>query len=221
MNCAEIRGRMADYLYSELPVDSKSGIEDHLAACPACREELAVLRRARDLLDEAANRDEDASPAPLSLVQISDRAMRQLERNRRRWQWFSLVTGSALAALLLLYAFAVRIEFHSSHVIVSWNESERSTPASPNTNGPNRVQSQLVDHQLRLDDLDKTVHLLIQLTSADDRQRDREAMLFAKQLQSLRAQNDTRWRTIAYVMGQLHPSLDDQATFSPNAGEQP
>ena len=77
MTCRELIDFLADYLGNELPPDTRSAFEEHLAACPDCVE---YLRTYRDTirLGRAACEDEVAGEAPEELV----RAV--LEARRRR-----------------------------------------------------------------------------------------------------------------------------------------
>ncbi|MCY2928109.1 MAG: zf-HC2 domain-containing protein [Planctomycetota bacterium] len=47
MNCDPCRDNLMDYLYGELPEASRVEVQDHLAACEACRAELGQLQLAR------------------------------------------------------------------------------------------------------------------------------------------------------------------------------
>ena len=44
----DIQEMLPDLLHSALPVDQRERVEQHLAACESCREELAVLRTVKD-----------------------------------------------------------------------------------------------------------------------------------------------------------------------------
>jgi anti-sigma factor RsiW len=41
MNCAQIRERLVDYLYDELPPESRGAFAEHLQGCPTCKAEVA------------------------------------------------------------------------------------------------------------------------------------------------------------------------------------
>lgn len=211
MNCHQVRERMIDYVYAELPDEERSSVESHMEQCGNCREHLAVLQRTHGLLTEAAKKEESVEAQRIAIAPINWRAHRQLETSRRRWQWFSALAATALLLVLGVGALGVRIELHRSHIVLSWG-GDRITLAPPSklVSDSGVWQRQVVDHESRLDDLDKLVHLLMQTASADERQRDREAILFARQLHSVRSQNDTRWRAIAYVMDRLNPAFKDE-----------
>jgi hypothetical protein len=122
MNCDEVRERMADIIYSELPGDSQQHVEEHLSQCASCRNELAKLRHAHAMLQSAANQPDENRSTRVSVSAVSNQAMWRLDRNRRRWRWLSAGLGTALVAMFVLYVFSIRIEFHQSHVVIRWND---------------------------------------------------------------------------------------------------
>jgi predicted anti-sigma-YlaC factor YlaD len=44
MNCEEIQAQLSEYLDRSLGAAPMALVEEHLAACPPCREETALLR---------------------------------------------------------------------------------------------------------------------------------------------------------------------------------
>lgn len=59
--CAEARKNLEDYLHGELPDDSCGDIEDHLNACPPCKDEhsvgVALTEKVRSACCESAPED--------------------------------------------------------------------------------------------------------------------------------------------------------------------
>ncbi len=51
MKCEEVGKNRLEYLDGLLPADLGMAIDEHLASCPACREEIAGLRATWDMLD--------------------------------------------------------------------------------------------------------------------------------------------------------------------------
>ena len=43
MTCGEIKERLIDFLYRELPAQEHTAFETHVAACDACRREVESL----------------------------------------------------------------------------------------------------------------------------------------------------------------------------------
>jgi anti-sigma factor RsiW len=50
MDCATVRGKLAEYVDGQLPAGSRRAVEAHLAACARCRAELALLREVDEAL---------------------------------------------------------------------------------------------------------------------------------------------------------------------------
>jgi anti-sigma factor (TIGR02949 family) len=50
LDCGDVTRRLAEYLDDALPPDQRQGVEEHLAACEACRTTLRELRATIDLL---------------------------------------------------------------------------------------------------------------------------------------------------------------------------
>jgi hypothetical protein len=45
MNCAEVKDRLIDFLYDEMPPEARASLAEHLRGCPTCRKEVASLER--------------------------------------------------------------------------------------------------------------------------------------------------------------------------------
>jgi anti-sigma factor RsiW len=67
MNCRHAQNLLSAHLDRELRPASEASLRIHLEGCPACRERLALLRRAGRLLDE---------PAPLPPAGLAGRIIR-------------------------------------------------------------------------------------------------------------------------------------------------
>ena len=44
MNCEDCNQRLLDYAYEELDAPDRAAVEEALARCPQCREDLAAIR---------------------------------------------------------------------------------------------------------------------------------------------------------------------------------
>jgi hypothetical protein len=125
MTCPEIKDRLVDYLYGELPEAERQGFEAHLADCTACRQEVdalgATLARTRQAvrtsLDEppprvrgavlaAARAAQGGASAPL--VTAADAAVGAIARLlawlRRPW----VLPAFAAASVMAVFVFARR-----------------------------------------------------------------------------------------------------------------
>ncbi len=101
--------RLLDHLDGALDERAQAELDDHLAGCPACRDELRALRRATALAAEAVRAD---APVPLrddelramlaALPAEPDRAARRDRIVRLMPRVVVAATAAALAATLLL-----------------------------------------------------------------------------------------------------------------------
>ena len=106
--CSEVVNALADYQAGVLEGARRSAVEAHLAACSACRQELAALERAAALLDEtqALKPSRDLWPGVAA----------QLQPRRAPRPWWSIPVPRqpawrfALAAAFVLFvAFSVLV----------------------------------------------------------------------------------------------------------------
>lgn len=101
------RDELAAYLLGALEPGEAAALEQHLAGCEGCRDELAWLRPAVQMLPEAVERVEP--PAELRArimaeVEAGAGAKRSPVKSGRRGRWFSLRPAIGLAVLALFVA---------------------------------------------------------------------------------------------------------------------
>lgn len=107
MKCEEAARLIGPYLDGELDLTASMGVEEHLAACPACREKLEGLQTLTTLIQEEAPRFK-ASPFLATRIRASLRAEEPAVKKTSWWQ--SLSTSgiySGLAGVLALVILAV------------------------------------------------------------------------------------------------------------------
>jgi len=75
MDCNEASSRLPELVDGELSADERRALEEHLAACPRCREKLAVLRACWEALGE--------EEAPEVSHSFARRFWHRVERPRR------------------------------------------------------------------------------------------------------------------------------------------
>jgi hypothetical protein len=105
MNCDTAKADLMDYFYQELPPDKRRNFEQHLAGCPACRDEVAALTTTATTLRCWPQEDAD-----LSLRFVAQQTGFSLLR--LRWQQlrrFAFAFAGA-AALLLVVLSALNFE---------------------------------------------------------------------------------------------------------------
>ena len=69
MKCEECQELFTDWLDDQLPAAKRVILEQHLAECPACREELAVIQHAWDVMGEFK------TPEPSAAMKVNFQAM--------------------------------------------------------------------------------------------------------------------------------------------------
>jgi hypothetical protein len=112
MRCDEIQERFLELLYDEPGVSSaKPELEAHLSTCPRCRQELAELRNARELLQ--VWKDEP----PVRPVNVGAPVM---PFPARRFTAARLTRYAAVAAMVLLAFLAL------ANAELTWNSEEFS-----------------------------------------------------------------------------------------------
>ena len=100
MTCQQIDQSLALYSYGELNATAREAVEEHLASCERCRQELAGLRRLDALL---AGNPRPAAPPDL-LVVCRQRLEDALDREQVGWrallrQWFGLAAAHPARAM--------------------------------------------------------------------------------------------------------------------------
>lgn len=93
------------YILGGIEPGERALLEQHLAACPLCREELSGLQSLPDALRALPVHDAMALavPAPEQAQQAGQRLLAELARQRRRMRWrmAALVAGVAAACLVI------------------------------------------------------------------------------------------------------------------------
>ena len=114
MNHDAVRRSLSDYLDESLPERRRARVEGHLAACPACRDELAALRRTVALLRDLG---EPEAPPPDLAARVFARIDAGEAEAARRWglglgglRWLAPALTGAAALALVLVVQGVEIE---------------------------------------------------------------------------------------------------------------
>jgi hypothetical protein len=84
---------------------SRPDVDDHVASCAACREELRSLRRALAMADEALGEIGSAEPGPALRARIrsavAEDAGRDANAKTSLWRWAAALSAAAVLALAL------------------------------------------------------------------------------------------------------------------------
>ncbi|MGD0383297.1 MAG: zf-HC2 domain-containing protein, partial [Thermoguttaceae bacterium] len=107
--CKKIRLSLVDYSDGALSADKTRQIANHLAQCPACREELRLLEHSLVLAREVWN--EAATTEPLVLCdkplavprKIDNKSLAVLRRKRRPLAWICGTAAVCTVVILLLF----------------------------------------------------------------------------------------------------------------------
>jgi anti-sigma factor RsiW len=114
-NCAKARDLLEHYYEDVLPRRQGEMVADHLRRCPACRAELAQIRRVAALLEglPAAEPGADLLRSISHAVAAAPSPV-ELRREFAGWRRLGLLTACATAALALLnYAVRPLIQQHT------------------------------------------------------------------------------------------------------------
>jgi len=125
MDCLQVQDRLSAYLDGELPAELRRQVEEHLEACPACREELAWLGRLDKTFDRLA------APSP----DVTSRVMERLRRPPLTW-WRSLALAASLVLGLVLggalagnfYPYAAGPSLTNGDEVLAMEEAFRDFP---------------------------------------------------------------------------------------------
>jgi hypothetical protein len=201
MNCTAIKQQLVELLYGELNAEEQRTIEKHLAGCEACRAEWDALRQTRNQL----NRLKVSENQPrLDVLPMHRKAAMRSEQRRRRWKRTAIVSGAAVALLLISVISQLHIQIHSSHIVIGWAELPVEQPAAISFADP---WQSLKQHNQRLDSLDELANVTAQEFLQSDQQRVAELARIQRQLESfkqqtneqlnhLQVQSDLRWQLI-------------------------
>jgi anti-sigma factor RsiW len=124
--CETIRPQLVELAYDELPSNVMAQVNDHLRACPACREHLATLTAGRAALTSL----DPVVPGRLNPATIMARAQsHELQQRTTLRRRVSTLVACA-AAVLVLFTLGVRVEIDRQHVALRWGRPTSET-ASP------------------------------------------------------------------------------------------
>lgn len=116
LTCDACRAHLNDYVYGEASFYLKAQIEEHLASCPACREEAAFLRQIRDTLSDMPKIEVDAGfKAALNqrLDQLEQAAPVKKRKFYKDWCAYSALAACVVLAVVLqtnVFEFGKQIE---------------------------------------------------------------------------------------------------------------
>ncbi|MBL8829414.1 MAG: zf-HC2 domain-containing protein [Planctomycetaceae bacterium] len=114
--CESLGAKLIERVYDELPAHEHARLDEHLAACPRCRDHLAELVAGRELLQAAEVDKASRLSAPLIVSWA-----RQQESQRRTAVRRVLGTVATVAALVVIAAsLGVRLEADRQQIRLVW-----------------------------------------------------------------------------------------------------
>jgi predicted anti-sigma-YlaC factor YlaD len=157
MNCVQAGDVLADFLYQDLAPSQRAALEEHLADCSTCAEQLRRMQAATRWLDRAQTPlSEPLNPVPLLVRQAG-----QLRRQARRWRRGAVAAAALAAAVVLAIASIDHVRWENKVLTVRFsnaapppklasvdaNVSERLRRAESSINVLNASLSRLADEQ--------------------------------------------------------------------------
>lgn len=131
MNCKKVFFRLHAYVDGEMPAELMREMDEHLGACPACRDQVERIRQARDILDSLS-----IPPVPQG---FSDRVMAEakrrapdlkerksllpVQRQSFRWLFGDLSVPMRLAACGMVLLACLLGMFMSKELSISGNQA--------------------------------------------------------------------------------------------------
>ena len=114
MKCADIKARLVESLYGELPGEDESHLREHLAGCDSCRQELEALEQSRRRL-KALGQPE----FPFDFGRLYRTAADRAGRGRRRWRLLAGASCAAAVLLLAVIAARLRLDWEPGRLLVN------------------------------------------------------------------------------------------------------
>jgi anti-sigma factor RsiW len=191
MKCSDVQTRLVESLYGELHREEETLLREHLAGCPACRQEMETLEQSRRQLAVLAQ--PDFSP---NFGLLYRTAAQRSGRSRRRWRRLAYAASGAAGLTVLLLATRLWLDWQPGRLIVSF---EGRPPATKpfDTQLAEASAARLSRHEERLEALEEIARLLsTELSRSDYRQ--------AAALAELRRQLARSQREIAEVTKQMN-----------------
>jgi anti-sigma factor RsiW len=195
MNCAEIQAALPALLYGDLPPGQAAALREHLASCPACREEETGLRQVTGLLN--------TMPAPVVQVNLTDiyqEASRRQLRRVRLWRRLAVSLSAAAAALLLVVGLRLELRVDAHQVVVRWGTSPELPQSDPVQPAPG-LAAVNAEHAYLTQQL---IHALADDVAARDRENQDSLGTLEARLEALQQQQQERWDATQRLVSTLY-----------------
>jgi hypothetical protein len=186
MNCTDARPHLPALLYGDLAPAEARAVEQHLAGCPACRQQYAELRQLRRALD--------AVPAPsvqVDLPAVYREAAARQARQARRWRRAALACAALAALVLLAFGLRLQVRVDAHQFVLRWGDVPEVTAPSP----PSRAEESpaLADLERRLQLASSLIHALADDVEARDAHQQELLKRLQRRLDAHQLQDNARW----------------------------
>jgi hypothetical protein len=118
MNCIQVRNRLPEMLYEDVPIAEREQLKEHLAQCSQCRSEYASLQEVQHSLNRVSVPDISVN-LPLLYRQVADHQARA----GRRWRRIAFGVGGLAAAVILILILRLEIQLNGKQVVIRWGAS--------------------------------------------------------------------------------------------------
>lgn len=210
MNCADVRLRMIEAVYDELPTELQTAFDKHLGGCAECRLAYEQLAETDSLLDAAS--DESAR---VDLDRMYRAMAERGTRSAQRWRRLAMAAAALLLVAIGLAVWRGRVQVGPDRLVISWRETAAPAPAQP----PSDPGPTLADHARHLATLDDTIAMLVAELDANERQRLETLSRLHNQLQAFELQNNTRINLVQRDIHDLYlasfPSTENESGGQP------
>jgi anti-sigma factor RsiW len=207
-DCGRIRNELSAYLYGELAGEGKTALEQHLAGCAPCRDELLALRETQKLLErwETPRAAEDPRQLARSVAELARAEGRPAPRavRGRLVRWSAILSGAAAALVFTLSVFATEATLADG----SFHISFRLPGARPSANLPDLDEERVraisaQEVSLQMASLKQDQQELLQRYSQMTREEMQQELLRLSQaLDVALAQRERTWDTRLTHFGQ-------------------
>jgi hypothetical protein len=205
MNCNEVKPRLIEAVYGEVPAEFRAALEEHLAGCPACRLEYAKLEQADQALDLVPERT-----AAVDLSRLYRVATARSRQSARRWRRAAIAAAAVLVVVSAVAMWRGRIEVGPERLVISWRAAS-GRPHSPPSAAADPVAT-LAGHARHLATLDETIGLLVAELDANERERLESLRRLREQVQGLQRRNHASLELVQDDIRALY-----LASFSPES----
>jgi len=182
MDCEQARGLIVEFLYNELPSESVSEFQEHLAECEDCLKYKEEIQNTLECLNQV-----EELRAPVDLAALHDAIDRRRHRVgkflRRRWPvWATIGVCGIMLSIFALFVSEIRYEGNALTITFNGQETDSLSERTA------RVLAAYREDQLRFQaqlsgELRASVAALSQMINEYESHRDRQIAGAFQQMQ--------------------------------------